>query len=396
MLKSTTDPLRGRDILCFSHDWNGDPLSKTHLMRLLALENRVLWVNSIGYRTPSASRADLGRAARKLAAMASAPIRQVEPNLHVLNPIAIPIFGRSWVRAINRRLLQVQVRLALRKLGFQRPINWTFNPAAAIIAGSLGEDLLIYQCVDEYAAFSGVHAQALADLEGQLLRSADLVIVSAERLYGPRVRVNPRTVLVRHGVDHDHFRKALDPDLQVPERLAGLPRPILGYFGLIAADWVDLDLLAHVARRFASGSLVLIGKTTMDLSALQALPNVHLLGHCPYRDLPAYCKGFDVALVPFPINEATLHSNPLKVREYLAAGLPVVSTAIPEVESLGLCRIGANEADFVRQIKAALNDPGPNQERSESVQNQGWATRLEEIKNHLAAVLDQRKDARKF
>src|ERR1700754_3122930 len=81
--------LSGRDILCFSHDWTGDPLSKTHLMRLLARDNRILWVNSIGYRTPSASRADLGRAFRKLAA-ATQPIREVEPNIFVVNPLAIP------------------------------------------------------------------------------------------------------------------------------------------------------------------------------------------------------------------------------------------------------------------------------------------------------------------
>ena len=86
------DPLRGRDMLCFSHDWNGDPLSKTHLMRLMARDNRVLWVNSIGYRTPTASKADLSRAFWKLAAAAS-PLREVEPNIFTLNPLAIPAYG---------------------------------------------------------------------------------------------------------------------------------------------------------------------------------------------------------------------------------------------------------------------------------------------------------------
>src|SRR3954447_12110746 len=101
------DPLAGRDILCFSQDWGGDPLSKNHLMRLLARDNRVLWVNSIGYRTPTASRADLSRAFRKLTA-ALAPLREVEPNIFVLNPLAVPAYGRPWVRALNRRLLRFQ------------------------------------------------------------------------------------------------------------------------------------------------------------------------------------------------------------------------------------------------------------------------------------------------
>src|SRR5262249_35173577 len=174
--------LRGRDILCFSHDWTGDPLSKTHLMRLLARNNRVLWVNSIGYRTPTVSKADIGRAFRKLVA-ATRPMREVERNIFVLNPLAIPAYGWSMVRAFNQRLLRFQVTRAMRKLRFRRPINWVFNPAAAVIAGTLGEEQLIYHCVDEYTAFSGVHSQALAALEEGLCRRADLVLVSADLLY---------------------------------------------------------------------------------------------------------------------------------------------------------------------------------------------------------------------
>ncbi len=379
------DPLRGRDIVCFSHDWGGDPLSKTHLMRLLARDNRVLWVNSIGYRAPTASRADLGRAFRKLAA-AARPLREAEPNLFVLSPLAVPAYGVGAVRALNARLLRAQVRRALRRLGFRRPLNWVFNPAAGVVAGALGEESVFYHCVDEYAAFSGVPSAALAALEDRLLRRADLVIVSAERLYRSKSRVNPRTVLVRHGVDFEHFRRALDPETVVPGEVARLPRPVLGYFGLLGADWVDVGLLERLARHFAHGSLVLVGKAAMDLSALARLPNVHLLGRKPYETLPAYCKGFDVALVPFPVTEVTLNANPLKAREYLAAGLPVVSTTIPEVEALGACRVAADADGFVRSVGEALREPGPDRARSESVRGQSWASRLDEIRGHVAAL----------
>jgi glycosyltransferase involved in cell wall biosynthesis len=374
--------LRGRDILCFSHDWSGDPLSKTHLMRLLARDNRILWVNSIGYRTPSASRADVGRALKKLAA-AARPIREPEPNIFVLNPLAIPAYGRPSIRSLNRHLLRYQVRRAMRRLGFRKPVNWVFNPAAAVIAGALGEELLIYQCVDEYTAFSGVASSSLAELERQLLRRSDLVIVSAELLLQSKSPHNPRTVLVRHGVDHDHFRKALDPETIVPPSIAGLPRPVIGFFGLIA-DWVDVGLMARVAERHAGGSLVVLGRSMTDVSGLERLPNVHMLGRVPYADLPAYCKGFDVALNPFRISELTLNANPLKVREYLAAGLPVVSTAIPEVEVLGQCRIGADSDDFLREVEVALADPGPSLARSEAIRGESWEARLDEIRHHLA------------
>src|SRR4029078_13293068 len=128
-----------------------------------------------------------------------------------------------------------------------------------------------------------------------------------------------------------------------------LPRPIVGFFGLIA-DWVDTDIMAAIARRYPTGSLVVVGKATTDVSALQKLPNVHLLGRKPYADLPAYCKAFDVAINPFRINELTLAANPLKVREYLAAGLPVVSTDIPEVHVLEDVRVGVDHDDFISQI----------------------------------------------
>src|ERR1051326_8384106 len=135
--------LRGRDIVCFSNDWTGDPLSKTHLMRLLAKDNRILWVNSIGYRTPTVSRYDFERAWKKLAA-ATRPISNPEPNLFVMSPLAIPAYQSPMLRRANRVLLRLQVRRAMRKLGFRRVINWVFNPPAAVVARKLGEDRLVY------------------------------------------------------------------------------------------------------------------------------------------------------------------------------------------------------------------------------------------------------------
>lgn len=392
-MRNSTGTIRGRDLLCFSHDWNGDPLSKTHLMRLLARHNRVLWVNSIGYRAPTASARDLKRAFHKLVA-AAAPISEPEPNIHVLSPLAIPAYGRPWARAMNRWALRIQVRHAMSRLRFRRPITWVFNPAAAVVAGSLDEQSLIYYCVDEYAAFAGVASQSLAEMERQLLRRADLVISSSKRLHESKRAGNAPAILVRHGVDYAHFCKALDPATRVPSDLARLPRPIIGYFGLIADDWVDVSLLEHVAQRFPEASIVMLGKITMDVSRLRRLPNVHLLGRKPYDTLPAYCKGFDAALIPFPINEATLNANPLKAREYLAAGLPVISTAIPEVEVLGQCRIGCTHQGFADQVKIALASPGPCPHRSQSMQSESWESRLDEISRHVLAIKPRQSQLR--
>lgn len=378
--------LKGRDMLCFGHDWSGDPLSKTHIMRILARDNRILWINSIGYRTPTVSKRDFRRILNKLKAF-SVPLKEVEKNIFVLNPVAIPAYGFSLMRALNRRLLRFQIHRAMRRLGFKPPINWVFNPSGSVVAGDLGEDLVIYYCVDEFTSFSDAGTTALIEMEQRLLRRAEMVIVSADRLYKAKAPLSRRIALVRHGVDYGHFRKALLPETVVPEEIAHLPRPIIGYFGLMANDWIDIDLLVKIAQHFSSGSLVLIGKVSMDVTRLAAMPNVHFLGRKPFEMLPAFSKGFDVAILPFPISDVTLSANPLKVREYLAAGLPVVSTKIPEVEVLGKAIVCDTHDSFIRGLEEALKDPGPKAERSESMRNESWEARVEELRCHIADLV---------
>jgi glycosyltransferase involved in cell wall biosynthesis len=384
--------LYGRDIVCFSNDWDGDPLSKMHAMKILARENRVLWVNSIGNRKPTASARDVRRMAKKLAGAATG-VQQRHPNIWVLTPLAIPFYGSELVRAANGALLRAQVKHAMDKLGFKDPIGWSFLPSSAPVSGTLGEELVVYHCVDEFSAFSDAPAQQIRELERRLLAKADVVICSSEKLRADKARVNANSHLVQHGVDLEHFAKAFDPRTTVPAEVKNLPGPVVGFWGLIA-DWVDLRLVRHVADAFSGGSVVLLGSATTDLSPLSGARNVHVLGRKPYADLPGYAKAFDVALMPFKVNELTLAANPLKVREYLAAGLPVVSTAIPEVERLGLCRIGSDFDSVVREISAAIAaGAGPSEVRAAQVRSEGWDARVAEMEQIVASALATRKKA---
>jgi glycosyltransferase involved in cell wall biosynthesis len=384
--RTASDELRGRDILCFSHDWSGDPLSKTHLMRVLARDNRILWINSIANRMPTASSKDLSRIYRKLKSFTE-PICEVEPNIFVFNPFAIPAYGSKTIVNLNRRFLVDQVRKAMRTLGFENVVNMVFNPAAGMVAGQLGESELIYYCVDEYTAFTGT--AALKEIEEDLFRRADLVIVSAGKLYASKKRFNPNTHIIRHGTDWRHFRTALDPDLQVPDEIAGLPRPIIGFHGLLA-DWVDYQLIKKIAEHFQNGSVVLIGKTAVDaqtkIKILDGVSNIHLLGRKPYSELPAYCKAFDVAINPFVINELTLSANPLKVREYLAAGLPVVSTDIPEVRILNDCLVATDHDDFIEMIEYALAFPKPRDTVSDAIPHESWEAKVDELREIVSST----------
>ncbi|HLM45904.1 MAG TPA: spore coat polysaccharide biosynthesis glycosyltransferase ExoP [Myxococcaceae bacterium] len=380
--------LRGRDLVVFSNDWDGDPLSKVHIMRILSKENRVLWVNSIGNRAPKANAHDLQRIWRKLSSFTEG-IREVEPNLFVLAPLAIPFYGSEAVRMANRELLRVQVKRAMKQLRFQRPISWSFLPASAPVSGTLGEEFVVYHCVDEFSAFSDTNGRHIAELEERLLRKADLCITSAERLRENKAKMNPNTVLVRHGVDYQHFVKACDASTAIPEDIANLPKPIIGFFGLVA-DWVDQEAIIATAKAHPEGSVVIIGKVAPDCDAyaLKAVPNIHLLGRKSYASLPGYCKAFDVALMPFTVNELTLNANPLKVREYLAAGLPVVSTDIPEVRKVGLCKMATSTEDFVRKVDECLAEgPGPSRERAERIFHESWDARVEEIRGHVGEAM---------
>lgn len=380
--------LRGRDMICFCQDWTGDPLSKTHVMRILARDNRVLWINSIGYRAPTATARDAKRIVNKLKAFMQ-PVREVEKNLFVLSPLAIPLYNYSMVRKANRYLLRQQILREMRKLKFRNVINWVFNPTGAVVAGTLGESKVVYYCVDDYSSFSDAGTTLMAEMENQLFRTADMVVVSAERLLKSKSPLNPRTVLIRHGVDYNHFRTVFDPTTTVPEEIRSLPRPIIGYFGLMSQDWIDLDLLEKIARRFTHGSLVLLGSITMDLSRIASMKNVHLLGRKPFSSLPSYCKGFDAAILPFPISEVTLNSNPLKVREYLAAGLPVVSTKIPEVEVLSDVTIGETHDSFLTGLEQVLQSPGPKLERSDTMKEESWDGRVRELRHHYANLVER-------
>ena len=383
--KRTTNILSGRDILCFSHDWSGDPLSKTHLMRVLSKNNRILWVNAIANRMPTTSSKDVSRIYKKLKAFAE-PVREVEPNIFVLNPLAFPSYGNATILNFNRAFLARQVRKAITDLKFDNVVNMVFNPAAGMIAGSLGETDLIYYCVDEYTAFTGA-SNGLREIENDLFRRADLVIVSAERLYDSKKDLNSNTHIIRHGTDWNHFRRALDASLALPEDIRALPRPIIGFHGLLA-DWVDYELIRKTAERFKEGSVVLIGKIAVDaeqkVKILDDVANVHFLGRKLYSELPAYFKAYDVALNPFEINELTLAANPLKVREYLAAGLPVVSTDIPEVRVLSDCLVGTDHEDFIKKIALALQEPKPRQEISDNVEHESWESKVDELREILA------------
>jgi glycosyltransferase involved in cell wall biosynthesis len=377
--------IEGNDIICFCNDWDGDPLSKKQIVSRLAKRNRILWINSTGNRNPTVSARDLRRAWKKVRQFCRG-CRQVSDNISLFTPLVIPFHGNRAARWINRLVFTFSLRRVCRRLGFRNPITLTFVPSSAGVAGSLGERLVVYYCVDEYSQFSGANAKAILELERRLLARSGLVIVSASGLLERKRLHNPNTFLITHGVDADHFRKACWPETAIPDDCPKGLGPVIGFFGLIE-DWVDLGLIRELAVARPGWSFVLIGEVRADACALRGLPNVHLLGRRTYQSLPGYCRAFDIAILPFVVNELTLAANPLKLREYLAAGLPVVASPLPEIRKLGsLVYLASTAPEYLARIDTLLaaGTRGPDLATSLRMDAESWDEKVDELSRYIA------------
>ena len=382
-------------IIAFSKDWHEDPTSNHHVLRELARTRRVLWLNSIATRRPAlSSPRDRAKIRRKLAEVAHGAVN-VEHDLWVATPLVLPLPSSAVAAAINQRILRWTIAALRAQLGIERFHLWTFLPSAGEHVGALGENLSVYYCVDEWATFSGVDPEATARAERRLLERVDVTFATSRALVAAKRRACPVTYHAPHGVDHALFATALDDATVVPADLAALPRPRLGFYGTLR-DFIDLELIAAVARARPAWSIALIGQRLCDLSPLDGLPNVHLLGQKPHSQLPAYCRGFDVGLIPYRIEDRIAYVNPLKLREYLSAGVPVVATPMPEVLPLThLCRVAGTAADTIAAVEAALGDgaPAARRARSAAMASETWTARVREIARRIDE-LDLEKHAR--
>ncbi|HYN77141.1 MAG TPA: glycosyltransferase [Lamprocystis sp. (in: g-proteobacteria)] len=371
-----------RDLIVFGEDWGGLPSSTQHLVRHLARDRRVLWVNSIGMRRPRLTARDLGRLGHKVRAMLTgaghAGPAAVPPPFPVVAPRALPWPGNPLARAFNRRVLGGQIARAAAAHGLRDPVLWTSLPTAVEVVGRLGEHAVVYFCGDDFGALAGVDHAPVLRMERELVDSADLIFVVSQPL-ADRFP-SAKTHILQQGVDFDLFSTPVAP---APD----LPRggPVAGFFGMIE-DWVDTDLLAEVARCRPAWQFFLIGTVKTDVSALAALSNVTLAGPRPYQSLPSYCQHWSVSLLPFRDGDTMRAANPLKLREYLAAGQPVVSTDFPWLDDYrDLVAVATGPAGYAAALESALREPaGRCKPRRERVAAESWPTRAAQA----AALID--------
>jgi glycosyltransferase involved in cell wall biosynthesis len=361
-------PAGNRDIIMLSTaDWD-NPFwtNKQHVAVELANRGyQVFYVDSLGLRRPSASRQDLHRILRRLI-KAMRPPRKVHPNVWVWSPIAVPVQGNALVRRFNRSLLSLGLQFWLRVLRINRTVLWTYNPITSQLFPIQSFEYVIYHCVDEIKAQPGMPIEVIVRCENELVRRADTCFVTSEHLLDSRRRLNSNTHYFPNVADFSHFSKALDPNVHVPKDLAEVRGPIVGFIGAISAYKLDFILLKRIAEKHPEWSIILIGKVGegdpgTDISTLNAMKNLRLLGPRQYDELPAYLKGFDVAILPNVINEYTRNMFPMKFFEYLAAGKQVVATDLPALRAFSRFVVLAKDhEDFIAGIESTLRGEGPS------------------------------------
>jgi len=369
----------GRGIVYFGNEWYAENrTSSHHIARRLAPHVRLLYVDSPGMRAPVISGHDFRRIFRKLGQALRLP-REVLPGLWHCTVPQLPWRSFPGVERLNRAFGAWAVRRAMRHVGISRPILWFVLPHPSFMLDALPHELAIYYCVDDHASHPGVDEVRIRACDAILTRRADHVFVAPPALLAAKQAVNANTTFSPHGVDVEMFAQAQDAATPLPPQTLALPRPLIGYFGLIAA-WTDIELIEQMARQRPQWHWLLVGQALVDVSALARLPNVSLVGPQPYEMLPRWAKAFDVAIIPYRMNEQVRNANPLKLREYLATGKPVVSVPTPEVERFAhLLQIGTDVPQFLSAIEAALRDDNPDlrRERMAAVRAMSWEQRAD-------------------
>jgi glycosyltransferase involved in cell wall biosynthesis len=388
--------LRGRSIVCVGFaDW-GEALwtNQQHLMSRLARDNRVLFVESLGLRRPTLAGRDVRRLLRRGRRGLSGP--RPADGLHVLSPLVLPFHGAAAVRALNGRLLRALVRRALHRLSLEGDVLWAYVPQAEVLLETLRPRIVVYHCVDDIAVQKGIDTASFRAAEERFARRADLVLASSPPLAERMRRLSANVLYAPNVADHAMFARALDRGREDPG-MAALPHPRLVFTGAVAEKKLDFGLLARMARLRPRWSIALVGPVGegdpyTDVSALEALPNLHVLGPRAHERLPEVLRAADVGLIPYAVNDLTRSVFPMKVYEYLAAGLPVVSTPLPSLDGVEAVLRADRPEGIVELVETELAaaSEAARRARSAVAEAHSWDARLAEIAEAVRAVEDAR------
>ncbi|MEN8134275.1 MAG: glycosyltransferase [Thermodesulfobacteriota bacterium] len=371
--------ITGHNIICFgSSSWQYPGLQQT-TMRLLADQNRILYINALGSRNISLKLSQCSFYLRRIQRQFQQNQTMSEKTV-VCNPLIIPFVYHSLTTKFNRLLLRAQFHRLLPKINFRKYILWVGTPTAAPFLDLFDPSLTIYNPVDRYHAFSFVNGDKIRAYEKRIGARADAVICTSDAIKNDMSAFNQHAFAVTHGVDVNHFHSALNQENKI-EDIDDLPKPIIGFFGGLS-ERVNYQLIRKIACRYPTASIVLIGKQLSSLAELEGLQNVHVLGFRDFSLLPHYMKRFSVCLIPYHVNKLMEAVDPIKLREYLCQGKPVVSVDLPEVRKLkDLVYIGRDEEEFVEMVGKAMAEKSLSlaETRIKAARQSEWPVKMAEM-----------------
>lgn len=276
---------------------------------------------------------------------------------------------------------------------FENPVQWFYDPMAVpAFLGRMNEIATVYDCMDELSKFAEAPPE-IKPRERRLLLEADVVFTGGRRLWELKKQLNSNCHFYGCGVDVAHFGKARDSQTTIPEDIALLRKPVLGYFGVID-ERMDYELLAKLAGANPDWSIAMVGPT-LKVKELPRRHNLHWLGQKAYADLPLYCKAFDVCLMPFALNDATEFINPTKALEYMATGKPIISSPIADVVTNfgAVVKIARTHEEFISLCRQAVENPDPVTVQAglkKAVEN-SWDSTVARLEDHVTAALQQKQ-----
>jgi len=378
-----------RAILYFGNDWDAENRTSSHQIALqLRKLTEIVYIECPGLRRPAATARDARKLINKLRKVFAGP--RSANGLQVYTLLQLPFHGSAFMRWLNRRLVSWQVGRIRRHVSSRKPpVLWFVIPHVCYLPQLHADCPTVYYCIDKYAALPGVDPQAVAAMDAVLTTDADLLFVASEKLLEEKRRQRPDAIWSPHGVDFDLFSQAAGRrGGSRPEDLPSWPGPIVGFFGLLES-WIDLQLLAYLAARRPDWLILLIGQERVDISPLRAHSNIQRIGRKPFAELARYGQFFDVGMLPYRLTEQVINSNPIKLREYLAMGKPVVSVRFPHAEGFGqLVYLADNYEDFLLAIERALREDSADLRRArmDSVRDTTWAARASASLQHVRAL----------
>ncbi len=369
------------DIIYIGNEYSTDNrTSSHHIAHRLAANHNLLYIEASGLRKPRATGSDFGKIYRRIKKLFR-PLKQLENGLRLKSLFILPFPELFFVPWFNKVFTLFTIRRASKKLGIgNSPIIWCTVPTLANIIEDLNPLAIVYYCVDDFSALPGVDVKHIIDLDHKLSTIADVIFTPSIPLYEKKLSRYANVQLSPHGVDVEHFSKANELD-KIPDDIANIEGPVIGFFGLIE-HWIDIELVCFLAKKLPNITVIMIGRVTINLNSFDVPNNVLFLGQRPYESLPDYARRFDVAIIPYVLNQQVFNSNPLKLREYLATGKPIVSVSCPEIDKYGhVVNIAKDYPHFAQLVEDALTDKSPENSalRIASISDETWEARYDKV-----------------